>query len=156
VPTLEEIAYETARHALADQESLVSGIRQRTGTLVAAHAVVASFLGGAVLRDGDLDGWSRLAVVSLVVALVIAAVLLAPWKVKFAVDARDLYRVHDPDAAREAERGTLRRLAGVAFEYQSIRDEDAARVVRMSRLSAALAVLLIVQTFSWLVPLGLD
>ena len=45
--TLDQIAYDTGRSALADQESLVAGIRQRTGTLLAAHALVASFLGGA-------------------------------------------------------------------------------------------------------------
>lgn len=45
MPTLEEITYEAGRHALSDQDALVSGIRQRTGTLLAAHALVASFLG---------------------------------------------------------------------------------------------------------------
>jgi hypothetical protein len=40
VRTLEEITYEAGRSALADQESLVAGIRQRTGTLLAAHALV--------------------------------------------------------------------------------------------------------------------
>ena len=35
--TLEEITYEAGRHALAEQESAVAGIRQRTGTLLAAH-----------------------------------------------------------------------------------------------------------------------
>jgi len=32
--TLEEITYDAGRHALADQESFVNGIRQRTGTLL--------------------------------------------------------------------------------------------------------------------------
>jgi hypothetical protein len=32
VLTLEEITYDAGRYALADQESLVAGIRQRTGT----------------------------------------------------------------------------------------------------------------------------
>jgi hypothetical protein len=31
--TLEQIAYDAGLRALADQESLVSGIRQRTGTI---------------------------------------------------------------------------------------------------------------------------
>ncbi len=48
---LEQITYDAGRQALADQESLVAGIQQRTGTLLAAHALVASFLGGATLRD---------------------------------------------------------------------------------------------------------
>lgn len=50
MPALEEITYEAGRAALADQESLVSGIRQRTGTLLAAHALVASFLGATTVR----------------------------------------------------------------------------------------------------------
>jgi hypothetical protein len=155
VPTLEEITYEAARHAVADQESLVSGVRQRAGTLVAAHAVVASFLGGTVLRSGGLGGWDWLAVLALVVALAIAAALLAPWRLTFAVDARDLYRGLYPDASREADVGTLGWLADAAFAYQELRDHNARRVSVMSRLSFALALLLIVQTLSWLIPLGL-
>lgn len=76
--TLEEITYDAGRHALADQESLVGGIRQRAGTLVAAHAVVASFLGGTVLRTDGLKGWGWLAIAALVLALGVAALLLAP------------------------------------------------------------------------------
>jgi hypothetical protein len=74
---LEEVTYEAGRHALADQESLVSGIRQRTGTLLAAHALVASFLGGTTLTSRALDGWGWAALVSLVLGLVVAALLLA-------------------------------------------------------------------------------
>ncbi len=46
--TLDQITYDAGRHALADQEAFVAGVRQRTGTLLAAHALVASFLGGTV------------------------------------------------------------------------------------------------------------
>jgi hypothetical protein len=51
VKRLEEIVYEAGRDALADQEALVAGVRQRTGTLLAAHALVASFLGAATIRE---------------------------------------------------------------------------------------------------------
>jgi hypothetical protein len=153
--TLEEITYEAGRHALADQEALVSGIRQRAGTLVAAHAVVASFLGGTVLRDDGLEGWGWVAVVALVAALAIAAALLAPWRMKFALDARDLYGQLYPQAAEEAEADTLAWLAGAAFLHQALREENASRVSFMTHLSTVLAVLLIVQTLSWLVPPGL-
>lgn len=54
MPALEEITYEAGRAALADQESLVSGIRQRTGTLLAAHALVASFLGATTVHAQGL------------------------------------------------------------------------------------------------------
>jgi hypothetical protein len=55
VPTLEETTYEAGRSALADQESLVAGSRQRTGTLLAAHALVASFLGAITVRARGLS-----------------------------------------------------------------------------------------------------
>lgn len=90
--TLEEITYDAGRHALADQEAIVTGIRQRTGTLLAAHALVASFLGSTTIRAHGLDAWGTAALAALVGGLVIAAVLLAPWRLKFAVDARDIHR----------------------------------------------------------------
>jgi hypothetical protein len=60
VKALEEIACEAGRDALADQETLVSGIRQRTGTLLAAHALVASFLGATTIRAPKVRRMSQI------------------------------------------------------------------------------------------------
>jgi hypothetical protein len=65
MPTLEEITYDAGRSALGDQESLVAGIRQRTGTLLAAHALVASFLGASAVHAHGLHGWGWVAVAAL-------------------------------------------------------------------------------------------
>ena len=88
MPRLEQITYDAGRSVLADQESLVAGIRQRTGTLLAAHALVASFLGATTVKAQGLQLLGWLAVAALLLGLVAAAVLLAPWRLKFAVDAR--------------------------------------------------------------------
>ncbi|HEY3944691.1 MAG TPA: hypothetical protein VGL78_05660 [Solirubrobacteraceae bacterium] len=85
--TLEEITYEVGRSALADQESIVSGIRQRPGTLLAAHALVASFLGATTVHARGLHVFSWLAIAALLIGLMVAAILLAPWRLKFAIDA---------------------------------------------------------------------
>jgi hypothetical protein len=122
VKTLEEIAYEAGREALADQEALVAGVRQRTGTLLAAHALVASFLGGTTIRETGLDVWGWIAVTLLVVGLVAAAILLAPWNLKFSVDSRRLYEELYDEAAGEAEAGTLGWLASAGYGYQALRD----------------------------------
>jgi hypothetical protein len=127
VKTLEEITYEAGRAALDDQEKLVSGIRQRTGTLLAAHALVASFLGATTIRETGLTGWAWIALAALVLGLVAAAVLLAPWELKFAVDAPELYAELYDQAAEEAEAGTLGWLAGAGFGYQALRAENATR-----------------------------
>jgi hypothetical protein len=157
MPTrLEEITYEAGREALADQEALVAGIRQRTGTLLAAHALVASFLGATTIREAGLGLWGRLALIALVLGLVVAAVLLAPWKLKFSVDAALLYDELYEDAVEEAEAGTLGWLARAGYLYQSLREENAPRVAVMARLSEALGVLMVVQTLAWLAGLGVD
>ncbi|MGA9876011.1 MAG: hypothetical protein WBQ21_09385 [Solirubrobacteraceae bacterium] len=153
MPTLEEITYEAGRSALADQESLVAGIRQRTGTLLAAHALVASFLGATVVRANGLHSLGWLALAALVLGLLAAAVLLAPWRLKFAVDARELYDELYEQASSEAQADTLGWLAAAGYGYQKLRAENAMKVGHMSLLSGALSVLMIVQTLSWLAAL---
>jgi hypothetical protein len=156
VKTLEEVAYETGRAALADQEALVAGVRQRTGTLLAAHTLVASFLGAATIRGTGLDEWAWIAVASLVIGVVAAAILLAPWKLTFAVDARELYNELYEQAAAEANAGTLGWLASAGYLHQALRENNAARVRWMSRISLALGVLMVVQTLAWLAGLAVD
>jgi hypothetical protein len=156
VKTLEEIAYDAGRDALADQEALVAGIRQRTGTLLAAHALVASFLGATTIREAGLSLWSWLALVSLVLGLIAAAILLAPWKLKFSVDAQELYDQLYPQAAAEADAETFGWLAAAGYGYQALRAENADRVQSMSRLSGALGVLMIAQTLAWLAGLAVN
>ncbi len=61
---------------------------QRTGTLLAAHALVASFLGATTVHAQGLETLGWLAVLVLLLGLVDAAIVLSPWRLKFAVDAR--------------------------------------------------------------------
>jgi len=152
--TLEEVTYEAGRHALADQEALVAGIRQRTGTLLAAHALVASFLGAATIRAEGLRGWGWVALAALVLALVVAAVLLSPWRLRFAVDARNLYVQLYEQATTEASNGTLEWLANAGLGYQQLRGENEPRVRAMSALCALLSVLMVVQTLAWIAGLA--
>ena len=154
VTTLEDITYETGRHALADQEALVAGIRQRTGTLLAAHALVASFLGSAAIRVAGLDVLGSIALATLVIGLIVAAILLAPWRLKFAVNARDLYDALYEQASAEAEAETLGWLAAAGFGYQALREENMPTVRRMSRLSGFLGVIVVAQTVAWLLALA--
>jgi hypothetical protein len=104
VPTLEEIVFQAGRDALADQDGVVNGVRQRTGTLLAAHALVASFLGATTVKAKGLHGFSWAALVALLLGLIIAAVLLSNWKLRFAVDAPDLYAELYDEAAAEADK----------------------------------------------------
>jgi hypothetical protein len=151
--TLEEITYDAGRQALADQESLVAGIRQRTGTLLAAHALVASFLGGATLRDEGLSALSWTALAALVLGLVAAAILLAPWHLRFAVDARELYDALRDQAISEEHARTFDWLVTAGFAHQELHEGNTTRVGRMSWLSGTLAALMVAQTLGWLAAL---
>jgi hypothetical protein len=150
MPTLEEIAYDAGRHALADQESIVSEIRRSTGTLLAAHALVASFLGAATLRSEGLHGWSWVALAALVAGLIVAATLLAPWRLVFAVDPHELYGQLYAQARQEV---SAEWLAAAGFGYDRLRERNARRVNLMSALSTALAVLMVLQTLAWIAEL---
>jgi hypothetical protein len=153
VPRLEEIVFEAGRDALADQDGVVTGIRQRTGTLLAAHALVASFLGATTVKAKGLHGFSWAALVALVLGLVISAVLLSNWKLRFAVDAPDFYAELYDEAAVEAETDTLGWLVSAAYGYHNLRRANAGRVRIMSALLTVLGALMVLQTLFWLVAL---
>jgi hypothetical protein len=156
MPRLEEIAYDAGRSALSDQEALVAGVRSRTGTLLAAHALVASFLGATAIRADGLHALGWVALGALVLGLLAAAVLLAPWHLKFAFDARELYGGLLEQAAAEAGADTLGWLVAVGVGYQELRDENSEKVQLMSRLSGMLGVFMVVQTVAWLAALAVS
>lgn len=147
--SLEEITYDAGRHALADQEALVAGIRQRSGTLLAAHALVASFLGATALRDTGTTTLTWFALVTLVAGLVIASVLLAPWRVRFSIDADEVYD-HARRLGSDLDDDSPSLLISVALLHQSVRDNNMYVVRWMTRLSLALAGLVVVHAILWI------
>lgn len=153
-PRFEEIAYELSRTALADQEALVNGIRSRTATLVATQALVTSFLGDAATRGGSPDPWGWAAIGSLAVGLLLATVILAPWKVRFSLDVLDLYDDLRAVADKETGAETLGWLGIVSRLYQERMLSNGAIVAGLNRLSAALGVVTTVQSLLWIVAIG--
>lgn len=150
---MEEIVYEAGRHALADQEALVAGIRQRTGTLLAAHALVASFLGAEALRTANLGFWTWFALAALCTGLVLAVLVLAPWNLAFAIDPTQLVAALHRLAARDVGANELTAVVELGHSYERLRDHNAPMVKRMSRLSTALAVATIPHTAGWIAAL---
>src|SRR4051812_12747914 len=89
VPTL---VYELALRSLDQQERELSELRARTNTLIAASALIASFLGAAAIREHH--GLSTLSVLALVVLAITGAlslIVLWPRELRFAFDARKTY-----------------------------------------------------------------
>jgi hypothetical protein len=145
--------FQAGRDALADQDSVVTGIRQRTGALLAAHALVASFLGATTVKSKGLHGFSWAALVALLLGLIISAVLRSNWQLRFAVDAPDFYAELYDEAVAEAETDTLGWLVSAAYGYHNLRRANAKRVRIMGHLLTVLGAAMILQTLFWLAAL---
>ncbi len=88
---------------------------------------MASFLGAATIRAQGLETLGWIALAALVLGLGASAVLLAPWQLKFAVDARELYDELYEQASAEADTDTLGWLAAAGYGYQALREENAGK-----------------------------
>jgi hypothetical protein len=153
-PRFEEITYDMSRTALADQASRMADLRSRAATLVAAQALVASFLGDAATVGGPLDPWGWAAVGALTLGLLLATIIVAPWEMAFSLDLREIYP--DLRAVADEEAGTeaLGWLTTVSYLHQERILRNQSVVIKLNRLSAALGVVTTVQTLLWIVAIG--
>jgi len=129
----------------------VAGLQQRTRTLLAAHALVASFLGTAVLQEQGASALAWLALTALVSGLVVARILLAPWRLRFSLDVRGIYDELRTSGSPDA--GVDGWLTRIGFAHQELQEANATRVRRMSALSGMLAFLAVCQTLAWIAAL---
>jgi hypothetical protein len=74
---LQELAYELSRGALARQEEVLNELRARTGTLLAASSIVASFLGSQATQEGS-GPLTILALAAFVVSVGASMYVLVP------------------------------------------------------------------------------
>jgi hypothetical protein len=72
-----QLAYDASLRALDQQQRMLEGIRARTGILLGAASLTASFLGARAL-DGGFVPLGVLALAALVVTLVAGTVVLVP------------------------------------------------------------------------------
>lgn len=77
---LPELTYELATRALEEQEGALRDLRSRAGTLLAAAALVATFLGSAALSDGAFELAEVVAILALFVTLGMCLWTLLPHR----------------------------------------------------------------------------
>jgi hypothetical protein len=149
-PTLAQIVCDQAQKALEQQERQVNELRQRTGTLLAAAALTASFFGAAALGRDGVAAPVVLAAIALAVAVLSGLYVLYPHELEFSVDARGLYDdlVGDQD---EPERLLVR----LAFGLRDTRERNGRVVDRLARCLAIAAIALVMQIVFWTWALAL-
>jgi hypothetical protein len=125
---LEQEAHRIAAHALSQQEQALTELRTRTGTLLTAASLIASFLGGQALAREGLSIWIVLALVAFGVSVILCIYVLLPKeRLIFALDAPEtygaLYEVRDDEEELD------RRLA---YWLQSFREANHPTVSRLT------------------------
>lgn len=82
-PVYERLAYEAALRALDKQERLIEELRSRTGLLLAAASLAASFLGREAFAGHPKRGRAILALVAFLLAVGASVYVLLPKTGKF-------------------------------------------------------------------------
>ena len=81
--SLAEAGYELSLAAVEEQEHRLGDLRGRTGTLLAAASLAASFMGGQSIRTGELRFLGILAIVAYVSCVSACLKVLLPHKLVF-------------------------------------------------------------------------
>jgi hypothetical protein len=102
---LSELSYDAAVRALDLQERAVEQLRARTGTLLAASSLTASFLGAQAIQHANSSGiLGALALTSLACSIGLCVYVLLPKKgFQFSVNATRMYEELFEHADDEAE-----------------------------------------------------
>jgi hypothetical protein len=82
-PVYERLAFEAAERALDKQERLLEELRSRTGLLLAAASLAASFLGREAFAGDPKRGLAAVALVAFLVAVGTSVYVLLPKSEKF-------------------------------------------------------------------------
>jgi hypothetical protein len=145
---LARTAYELAARGLADQKGTLDDLRSRTGTLIAAGALAASFLGGRALDDVGFDVLSSFALGSFLVSLVLAGWILWPGEaMTFSASGTRLY----DEAFDQPESEIYRRLA---YWLDEMREANGPALGRLAvRFQIALAAVFVAITL-WAIAIA--
>src|SRR5712691_11147208 len=125
-----QLAYDASVRAIQDQAGVLDGLRTRAGTVLAAAALVSSFLGGQALRDSshlELLSLTTAAVGAFVTSALLALVILWPFEFRFSLSARALLEaVQEHETRDEASVGELRRVLALQLEWKY--DQNASKI----------------------------
>jgi hypothetical protein len=144
--SLLDLSYDVAIRALDLQERAVEQLRARTGTLLAASSLTATFLGSQTVRHtGGLDTLQALALISLSSSVVLCVYVLSPKReFVFSMNAVKLYErlFHLADDDEEVRR---RLIYWLDEFWQSNQD----KIAKLDRFYLAAAAALMLQLIFW-------
>jgi hypothetical protein len=163
-----EVAYNEAARALDEQLKVFEGVQARTGTLVAAAAIVTSFLGGQAAIVGGTGGWTWVALAAFAGLLVLALLVLRhPKPVTAASPSRLIPTYIEGAGSPDAEAGVVSpahaatALTPLALLYRDLslymeesHHTNSQEVERLRHLFDGAAALLMVEILAWVIEVA--
>jgi hypothetical protein len=147
------VVYEAAVRAAGDQAAVLDGLRVRAGTVLAAAALVSSFLGGQALRSADhlrVLSFVGLAVGSFVLSALLALAILWPFDFRFSLSARAMLEALGEHDGAPSTTEFFRALA-LQLEWRYVQNR---RKIRRLLWAFELGILcLVLEVAAWLVVL---
>lgn len=155
--TVEKLAYEEAKSAIACQETTLDGLRSRAGTLLAAASLVTSFLGGQVLAkptlsegvlsqpDVGTEGWIAILMFVGVAGLTLA--ILWPYDWRFVMGAGAILQASGAESF-ESVQGQLAKF------HEKNYDANEGKLDRLFWFFRLACVLLVGETVAWVIALS--
>jgi hypothetical protein len=145
---LEHLAYELSLRALERQERVLDELRGRTGTMLAASSVAASFLGARV-AETDTGALTVSAVAMFVLSIGVGTYVLLPKSgLIFALRGSVLFEREFEDAVAIGE--THRRLA---YWIESYYDANQQLVDRLFLFFRAATIAVLLQVVLWILEI---
>lgn len=146
----EKLAYEAALPGLDKQESLLEELRTRTGILLAASSLAASFLGQQAFQQPSPKGLAVTALLAFVVSITTSAFILLPRRnLIFAETGARLYE--GLYAFRDDMAEVYRHLA---FDLDLFWESNDRTIMRLARAYTTAAMALVVEIVVLAILLG--
>jgi hypothetical protein len=147
IALLTEMSYHAALRSLDLQERGVEQLRARTGTLLAASSLTASFLGAQAIQRTGIDLPGALALVALGASIVLCIYVLLPKsKFVFDIEPSRMYEALLEVAADESE---LRRRLVYWLDSFWQANQDLINSLGRYYVAATVALLLQLALWSW-------
>ena len=149
---LEQLAFDLALRTLAQQERVLEEVRARTGVLLTATAVVASFLGGRALQSSGSVWLTLPGALAAIASIVLSVYVLLPKQtLNFALHGSAVYEHFQAEGAplRDAHR-TL------AYWSKAAWDGNQTTIDRLIGFFRWACGFLVVSIVVWSLELALD
>lgn len=157
-----ELTYEASVRAIEDQANVLESVRARAGTMLAASALVTSFLGSQALSRATNEQpneslraltFTGAAIASLIVTALLTLAVLLPYRMRFSISAREMLGILDERNRDDQPVPGTEALREVALRHEAMYDFNSTRIRVLLWCFRGAIVCLVAQVAVWIVVL---